>query len=166
MFPLHRAWVQSLVRELRCRIPHGGAKKTRISGTRGAWQAAYFPFRVGISPPHWSQASGWAGAQKALPPAWDPSDHPIPFPDVQQIAERVGGGPRWRGGWYHFWGPGAVLQGILHKLRPRCFSGSEGALETTCPAPTFYTQGNRGRKWGVSSIPEPNKGCGGQAVTQ
>ena len=92
MFPLHRAWVQSLVRELRCRIPCGGAKKTRISGTRGAWQAACFPFRVGISPPHWSQASGWAGAQKAPPPAWDPSDHPIPFPDVQQIAERVAGG--------------------------------------------------------------------------
>ena len=95
---------------------------------------------------------------------------PQTTPSLFQMCSRLQrgwrGGPRWRGGWYHFWGPGAVLQGILHKLRPRCFSGSEGALETTCPVPTFYTQGNRGRKWGVSSIPEPNKGYGGQAVTQ
>ena len=29
------------------------------------------------------------------------------------------------------WGPGAALQGVLHKLRPRCFSGSEEASATT-----------------------------------
>ena len=29
------------------------------------------------------------------------------------------------------WGPGAALQGVLHKLCPRCFSGSEEASATT-----------------------------------
>ena len=52
MCPLHRAWVQSLVRELRSHMPRGGAKKTRISGTRGAWQAACFHSESGFLQPH------------------------------------------------------------------------------------------------------------------